>query len=244
MKQLNKSQSIQLAKEMIRKNREIYKLTLAQAQEIVPLEWSQRRAAAHEMAVTVLTTLKDGAGDRPHPQYEQAWLDQYTNDIITIWMEPIQEHQRKVKEWRRWLVSGTPYTTARTRLRELFDAMKVPGAVFEDNLSIRVGVGQSWHSAEVQIYIKFDRDYDNYITNPDDPKQRLGWYESTVEISSGGTSRSLALAIKHVNALKQAIAITAELQSYLDETRVMWTDGIPEEKPVQEPVGEPVEASS
>ena len=230
MRQLNKSQSIQLAKEMLRQNKDIYKLTLEQARSL-PDDWQERRRRAIDMADVVLETRKQSGNDYPHPSYESAWRDEYANGIINIWIEPIADHQRKVKNWHSKLRSGTPYDGARKGLQLRFEELKIANAAFEDGWSIRVGIGRTWHGADVTIYIKFDREFDHFITNPDDETQRIGEYSYRFEISSGGTSRSLAQAVKHVKAMQQAIEIVGELQSYLDEmSAIIWTDGIPEPK--------------
>jgi hypothetical protein len=228
-KKLNKSETEKWA---FQKGVEDAKTSPLTVTEREVLTYEQRR----EMARTACKSWFLNNDIPGQSYYPDAASDSYESGWTKAFYAPIAELEGKRKRWRETL-SGITVQQANEKIRELLKAMNIRGARYSDDMVSSIQVTRSW-GIDASIYLRWDREYDSRrgIENPDDPKQRAGHYDFSVEVNWGSTGRSLSEAMAAAHLYIEIINYAAEIKAVMDRERVVWTWGIPEKTPEALPV--------
>jgi hypothetical protein len=221
MAKLNKSQTDRFAKDCAERCADVQAISTSQ---LAAMDYSGKRALAMSLAQTAVE-ITDLSGSA----YPGAFLHAYAEAVEAVWQDKLRRLRIAREQWAR-VSGGMRGSDACRKLVELLEAMHIRGARISEN-SVEIERGNRLGG---RLYFRFERnwDVDSPVENPDDASQKAGHYAFTVQISTTGSTWSLAdmAVLNKINA--ELTDIGNELVSTVNGWRVVWTYGIPEQAPV------------
>lgn len=222
MAKLTKSDACEAAAKMARADAAVQALT---TEESFKMEWHERERFARQTPSYALLKSID-TQDRYYQDVEQA----YVTAACKVWSGKAQELRNKREAWKR-ATSGITVKQAEAKVRDLLKSMNIRGmrGLDREGYFGSFEVERSW-GAGATLYVRFEHDYDQNVTNPDDANQRAGEYHVKVEVRWSSTTRSLSESELALKVYRELLDAAHEVQAVMDRERVMWTYGVPEEK--------------
>lgn len=221
MAKMNKAEAMEAAKGMARRHERVKSVTL---EELSTLDYIGRQKLAEfcrEMsAVESIDT---------HARYMPDARIAFTDEAKNIWARLEREQRNKRNAWASAL-RGITIREAQVKLVDLLKSMNIRGMQFSEGYFSSFAVRRA--RAEATLYVRFDRDFisDDAVVNPDNKEQRAGTYKLIVDISWGGTSRTLADAEVSLKLYRELLDAAQEIVATFENERVIWTYGVEEEK--------------
>lgn len=220
MAKLNKAEATSAAAKFAYGDETIKAMTLG---EISKLDYQARRALARKIFNDQCYDVKINA----IPNYRSAAMEAFVDAALNIWSRPEQALQNERKAWKR-AISGTSLEEARKKLMDIVTSFNLRGAHISEYGRIELRRSEPGWSGDASLSWRFERTEYIGTVNPDDPKQRAGEYELLLEVSTSGSSWSLAKMQVIHKAQADLLELAHELAAVFERERVIWTYGIPE----------------
>lgn len=211
---LNKTQTVDLAKKLARENATVQAQTIEQINDMT---WQDRQRIAADLArvASVDVNLKHG----------DVFVSAFVDAVQSIWGGKVRELDHKRQAWRR-AITGISASKAEAQVKALIESMHIRGArEFSGGIEVERSFSIGGH-----LYVRFDRDYDTKVVNPDNPEQRAGVYNIRVELNWGSTGRTIAEATAAVKVYQELIDAAAEVEVVMNREHIIWTYGVDDGK--------------
>ena len=163
-------------------------------------------------------------------KFRDAYVDAFILHLSQLWCEVSKAHTRGVQIFQRACQCLTQ-EQAVAKVKALIESMHIRGARVSDGCGMGVYVERAW-GVSASLYVKFDRDYDYKVINPDNDTQCAGRYNVVVELSWSSTTRRVSDAVASIKLYQELTEAAAEIEAVMSHESVVWTFGIPE--PVEE----------
>lgn len=182
-------------------------------EQLEAMDWTTRQAKAAELFALV-------GGD--HGRYAGAYNETYRDRILSNWAGKCKQREAARRNFRHVAASMT-LKQATEKVAALANGVNFRGArVDGQGMEILRGDRDGG-----RVYWTWKRT-DRVVTNPEDDRQRVYFYELEVQISTSGTSYSPArMALVH-KIHGELLEVAAELEATFDRIEVITTCGIPE----------------
>lgn len=231
MAKMNKSEAVEAAKNMARRHPRVTVLSL---DDLGQMNWKRRLQVADECLTESAVEQID-----THARYMPDCREAFKDAALSLWGRKEKEIESKRQAWKRASTGGIDIKAAQTKLVDLLRSMNIRGMRFSEGYFSAFEVSRA--DAQATLYVRFDREYlsdSGTITNPDNEQQRAGVYTLKVDISWGGTSRTLSDCEVSLKLYRELVDAGHEIVSTFERQPVRWTYGI--EEPKAEPVVESI----
>lgn len=226
MARLNKSETENKARDLVRGFTQLQSMTF---EDVTALgDRKAREAKAREYAAVALSLLGADA-----TRFPDVFTSEYARFVEAVFDGKLKQRENARKSWQR-AIYGITIDAAQKKVTDLVESMHVRGLRCTHG-DISINRLKQW-SEDVRAYVRWERNYstDETVTvNPDDATQRAGEYTLRFEISTGGTTRSLAEMAVVIKAQQDLLDVVTEVTAVMARERVIWTYGIPEEAPAE-----------
>lgn len=159
------------------------------------------------------------------PQYLNAANEAVADTLRSRIMQKGKTLSVARNNWKHAVSRGITTEEAAKRVADLLNSMNIRGANPVDPSEWNISFTVRRQREEIRMYISFDRDYDSKHVNPDNANQAIFNYRAKLEISTSGTSRSLAGTTTLMNMLTEVTAAAAEVETLLESMSVVYKWG-------------------
>jgi hypothetical protein len=228
-KKLTKAETLQLARTHAQAAARLYTPTPAEQDA---MSFAERQDKIAGIAASIMAAPEVAARTSYLAEYES----EYRSALSAEWAKPVRQRDAARKEWRR-LLSGLRMDDAKVRVQQLLADARIRNARITDNYDgVTIEVERTF-SVSATLYVRFERkDWsDHGVTNPDADGQRAGVYAQRCELSWGGMSHGVSDALACVSLYRDLIEIAAEIEAVFARLTVVWTWGLPEPEPEEQP---------
>lgn len=218
MTTLNKTQTIDLAKKLARENTTVQAQTIEQINE---MSWQDRTNTAADLA----RISRAMASTDVNLKYGEVFVSAFVDATQSIWGGKVRDLDKKRQSWRS-AITGISASQAEAQVKALIESLHIRGA---RDYGGGVEVERSF-AIGGNLYVRFDRDYDTKVVNPDNANQRAGVYRVRVELNWSSTGRTIAEATAAVKLYQELIDAAAEVEVVMNREHIIWTYGVDDGK--------------
>lgn len=225
MAKLNKSEAIEAARRAARQNQAAKEMTLERLAAIE--DYRERRKLATDICALYYRPVD--VQERYVADGEQAFID----TIMVMWQTLETQRENARRTWKSML-GCTTVDQATAKVVELVNNAHVRGVTVAHGSGVTLYMDRlrpgSHYGNDATCYVRFERDHDSRIVNPDNNRQCAGYYTAKIELSWGGTSHSLANSAASIKAYTDLLELANEIQAVLENDRIAWVFGLDEPK--------------
>jgi hypothetical protein len=127
-----------------------------------------------------------------------------------------RELESKRRTYTRALNNGLSYEEAVQTAKRIIVETAIRGCQPEYGDGLSCEYKRGW-GINATLYVRFNRVWEKRVTNPDNNRQSIEFWEARVEVSWSSTGRDVADAVAAIKLYTEVTELAAELQSVLTE---------------------------
>lgn len=217
---ISKIATLELAKTLAQKNPDLQSKT---AHDLEAITWDDRnRYITVETNKVWSILMAEGGVDGKH---QAAFFEAYMVAMSAIWSAKVNTLQRERRNFLHTLSQGIDSEAGEITLRELVESFHLRGMQPLSDPTFGLTVAVPRGTEDATVYFRFDRDNSTSVANPDVMGQRVGVYTMNVQISWGGTSRSIESAMTAATLYRELTEMAAEVVSTMSRVSIIWKRG-------------------
>jgi hypothetical protein len=219
-KQLTKTQTIELAQNLGRKNEAVQNMTVA---EWDAMEYSDRLKWAVQVTADVFAALPVETLATIKDEYIGAFKSAHSDQISGMCYSKSKALAKARHDFKRWASSKTVQQVT-TELAELAKGSGVRGLSLRNFLT-DVSIEVDRAGLEGSLYVRFDSNFDECIVNPDDANHRVISYALRLDISWSSSNRTPAQAAVAVKVYQDLVDLANEIEATYSRERIVTVHG-------------------